>query len=102
MMDDREIREVAELACLRLTSRELGSLSQELDRILAHVEHLNQVDTRSVEPTFHPIRDLINVFRPDSPEPGLLQEDFLALPAQVEDPYLKVQGLRDDLEGREP
>lgn len=93
MIDEGTIREVVALARIQLTREERDSLKDDLEQILSHMEHLNQLDTGEVEPTFHPVREMKNVFRPDDPEPGLAQDQLLALPAEVEAPYIRVRNL---------
>lgn len=55
---------VANLARLNLTEDEELKMIEDLDKILSHVDKLNELDTTGVEPTAHilPIR---NVFRED-------------------------------------
>lgn len=48
-----EVRRVATLARLRLSDDETRSLTADLDRILAYVDKLSELDTSSVEPTSH-------------------------------------------------
>ena len=48
-----EVRHVALLARLALTPAEESELTATLDRILQHIDKLNQLDTSDVEPTAH-------------------------------------------------
>ncbi len=45
-----EVRRIGRLAHLRLDDGELESLRVELDRILAYIDKLKQLDTEGVEP----------------------------------------------------
>jgi aspartyl-tRNA(Asn)/glutamyl-tRNA(Gln) amidotransferase subunit C len=47
----KEVREVADLANLRLTEAEIDSLSKDLDEILTHMETLDELNTSNVPPT---------------------------------------------------
>ncbi len=47
---EREVRYVADLANLKLTTEEIGRLSKDLDEILTHIDTLNELDTSNVQP----------------------------------------------------
>lgn len=49
-ISEQEVRYVAELANLKLTEEELGRMASELDKILTHMDKLNELDTSAVEP----------------------------------------------------
>jgi aspartyl-tRNA(Asn)/glutamyl-tRNA(Gln) amidotransferase subunit C len=72
-----QVAHVARLARLSLTDGELDAYTDQLSRILDHVEMLNQAETADVPPTYHAI-DLKNVFRTDEPRPSLDREKVLA------------------------
>lgn len=67
---------VARLARLELDDDELGRMTAELDKILAYVQQLREVDTEGVEPTTSvhvpsaPLRD-------DEARPGLDRDEVL-------------------------
>jgi len=46
----KEVRDVADLANLKLTDQEIDRLSKDLDDILAHMDTLNELDTSNVQP----------------------------------------------------
>lgn len=48
-----QVKHVAKLANLPLTSEEEEKYSEQLSKILEYVDHLESVDTSSVEPTFN-------------------------------------------------
>ena len=72
-----EVRKVARLARLELTDAELADAAEQLNRILAYVDALREVNTDGVEPLAHPL-PLANVFRADEPVPSLSVSDALA------------------------
>jgi aspartyl-tRNA(Asn)/glutamyl-tRNA(Gln) amidotransferase subunit C len=72
-----EVAHLARLARLALTDGELDSFAGQLDAILGHVSQIQAVDVTGVEPTGNPLKD-VNVFRADTPEPCLTQEEALA------------------------
>ncbi len=47
---EKEVRYVADLANLKLSDEEIARLVSDLDQILAHMDHLNEIDTTDVEP----------------------------------------------------
>ena len=47
---ETEVRNVADLANLKLTDAEIGRLAKDLDEILTHMDALNEIDTSRVEP----------------------------------------------------
>ena len=47
---EQQVRYVADLANLKLTSEEIGRLSKDLDEILTHIDTLNELDTSNVQP----------------------------------------------------
>ncbi len=72
-----EVRRVAHLARLALPDEEIPRFARDLERILAHVRQLQELDVEGVEPTAHAM-PVTNVFRADEPRPGLTREDALA------------------------
>ena len=72
-----EVKHVADLARLEMTSEEVESMTQQLDGILSYVAKLNELDTEGVQPTTHAI-SIVNVFREDLVKPSLDREDVLA------------------------
>ncbi|MFV0336626.1 MAG: Asp-tRNA(Asn)/Glu-tRNA(Gln) amidotransferase subunit GatC [Chthoniobacterales bacterium] len=72
-----DVRYVANLARMDLSEEEINTFQSQLDRILQHVEELNQVDITNVEPTAH-ARPVFNVFRKDSVQPSLEKSEALS------------------------
>jgi aspartyl-tRNA(Asn)/glutamyl-tRNA(Gln) amidotransferase subunit C len=72
-----EVAHLARLVRLALTEDELDSFAGQLDAILSHVSQIQAVDVTGVDPTGNPLKD-VNVFRPDTVEPCLTQEEALA------------------------
>ena len=73
-----EVAHLARLARLALTDAELDSFAGQLDAILEHVSQIQAVDVAGVEATDNPLTS-VNVTRPDVVEPGLSQEEALAM-----------------------
>ena len=47
---EKDVRDVADLANLKLTDPEIGRLAKDLDDILTYIDALNELDTSNVEP----------------------------------------------------
>ncbi len=71
-----DVKYVAHLARVTLTSEESQRLGAQLRNILGFIEKLNEVHVSHVEPTAHAV-PLVNVTRPDEIRPSLPQEDAL-------------------------
>ena len=72
-----EVVYVAHLARLDLAPEEVGPTTEQLGRILAYVEKLNELDTAGVVPTTHALA-VTNAFRDDVVRPSLTQQEALA------------------------
>ena len=79
-----EIRHVATLARLELNNDELNHLSHDLDRIVAYVEQLAEIDTTGIEPVAN-IAGLENITRVDEIGPMLDRSDVLRCAPQSND-----------------
>jgi aspartyl-tRNA(Asn)/glutamyl-tRNA(Gln) amidotransferase subunit C len=78
-----DIKYVAHLARLQLTSDEEQKLGAQLDHILGYIEKLNELDVTGVEPTAHAV-PMVNVTRPDEIQPSLPHDEALRnAPAQA-------------------
>jgi len=54
-MNTEEIKHLAKLSCLEISTEQTNQISKELENILSLVAELQSVDTKGVEPLFHPI-----------------------------------------------
>lgn len=74
-----DVKHVAELAKLQLTSSEIDKFSKQLSKVLSYVEELDEVDTSKTEPTSQ-TTGLENVTREDKrkAEDCLSQEEALS------------------------
>ncbi len=68
-LTQEEVRHIAKLAGLTLTSTEVKKFQFQLNEILSYVSQLRRVDTKNVEPTSQ-VTGLENVFREDKPAPS--------------------------------
>ncbi len=71
-----EIRHVAKLARLELSSAEIESMAGQLDGILGYVDKLSEIETEGVKPTTHAL-SIYNAFREDIVTESLPREEAL-------------------------
>jgi aspartyl-tRNA(Asn)/glutamyl-tRNA(Gln) amidotransferase subunit C len=83
-IDRNVVLHVAKLASVTLSDSEIDRFASELDRIVAHVQELDQLDTRDVPPTAHVQIDK-TPWRSDDVQPGLSHADALSQAPAVED-----------------
>jgi len=72
-----QVEHVARLARLALTEAEKETYTEQLSRILDHVESMNRLDTSNVPPTYQAVA-LQNVLRGDEPHQSLDREKLLS------------------------
>jgi len=84
-----EILQIARLARLGITERELDNFREQLSNILDNFEILKQVDTSNVPPTAQAI-PLQNVFREDETSASLPTSQVLANAPRREGNYFRV------------
>lgn len=89
-LTEDQVKHVAKLANLPLSSSEEEKYSEQLSGILDYIEQLNEVDTSNTEPTFN-VTSLTNVMREDDPQPGLTQKE--ALFSSGKQSFLEEKGL---------
>lgn len=87
-----QVKKVAKLANLILTSGEEEKFSQQLSKILGYMEELNSVDTSNVDPTFNVV-DKSNVLREDLAESGLSQEETLSNAPSSKEGFFVTKGV---------
>lgn len=89
-IDKMTVKHVALLSRLVLDDRELDLYSKQLGSILSYISKLNEIDTKKVQPTSHPLGTLKNVFRKDVLKPSLGVEDVLVNAPAREGDFFKV------------
>ncbi|HEX7359843.1 MAG TPA: Asp-tRNA(Asn)/Glu-tRNA(Gln) amidotransferase subunit GatC [Bryobacteraceae bacterium] len=87
-----EVRYVAGLANLRLSDDEVHRMSHDLGQILTHMDQLNELDTRNVEPMTQVLfeADEIATLREDVPHTPLGNHDALTNAPASGSGYFKV------------
>ncbi|RJS94246.1 Asp-tRNA(Asn)/Glu-tRNA(Gln) amidotransferase subunit GatC [Candidatus Bathyarchaeota archaeon] len=82
-----EVKHIAELAHIELSSEEERVFTQQFNKILDYFSKIDEVNTDDVPPTYHVI-DLVNVYREDNIQ-RFIMEDPLKNAPKKEDRYFK-------------
>ncbi|GAC1654523.1 MAG: Asp-tRNA(Asn)/Glu-tRNA(Gln) amidotransferase subunit GatC [Candidatus Dormibacteraceae bacterium] len=90
-----QVRHVAMLARLGLGPGEEEFYSEQLSRILEHIDRLNAADTDSVPPTAQVV-ELASVMRDDEARPSLSQDDALANAPARDGGFFVVKSIQDE------
>lgn len=90
VIDKKTVRHVALLSRLELGDKDLELYSTQLAAILSYISKLNEIDTKDVHPTSHPLSSLKNVFRKDILKKSLEAEDALKNAPAREGGFFKV------------
>ncbi len=83
------IDQLAHLSRLYFTDEEKASVQQDLQKMVAFVEQLNEVDTTGVEPLLH-MGGMVNVFREDEVIQTITREEALSNAPGASNEYLSV------------
>ena len=89
-----QVRHLASLVRIELTSDEVEEFRTELASILSHIDALSEIDTEGVPPTNNGA-DLLNVQDADASQPAMPREQILANAPQREDEYFRVHAVLD-------
>jgi len=87
MISKEEVKNIARLARIELTEKEVERFQEELSSILDYFELLKKVNTKKIEPTFHPTENYFkeNATREDSVRSDNIADELIKLsPAQKE------------------
>ena len=97
-IDLEQVRKVAHLARLELTSEEEEKFTTQLSSILDYFEQLSELDTSDVPPTTRAI-DVSNVTRPDELQPDPNRDTILACAPDQDGDFFKVPQIISDENG---
>jgi aspartyl-tRNA(Asn)/glutamyl-tRNA(Gln) amidotransferase subunit C len=89
MIDREQVRKVAHLARLELTTAEEEQFTGQLSSILEYFEQLSELDTEDVPPTTRAI-DVSNITRPDELTPFADRDLLLDNAPEREETFFKV------------
>lgn len=95
MIDAEQVRKVANLARLELSSAEETQFTTQLNDILGYIEQLNELDTAEVPPTTRAI-EVSNINRPDQLETFGDRESLLESAPEREADFIKVPRILGD------
>ena len=87
-----DIKHVAKLANLTLTSEEEEKFAKQLEETEEHIKGLDEVGTNGLEPTSQ-VTGLENVTREDEIKPSLTQEQALSNAKSTHNGFFKVKGI---------
>jgi aspartyl-tRNA(Asn)/glutamyl-tRNA(Gln) amidotransferase subunit C len=90
-----DVRKVAKLARLELADATIATYTEQLERILDYVAHLEQVDTEGVPATTRAV-EVVNVTRADQVTPTPVREELLQLAPEREGDFLRVPKILTD------
>ncbi len=101
-LTSEQVKKVAKLANLPLTSEEEEKYSGQLSKTLDYIEQLNKVDTSlgdeptsDVEPTFN-VTGQNNVMREDTTAPCLSQEEALSNAPKKKNDMFETKGVFEE------
>jgi len=88
-VQDEDVKYVANLARLQVTDQEAGELKKDLNKILQHMEKLDELNTDDVEPLEH-VTEQSSRLRKDTALPPLPHEDALRNAPDADSDYFRV------------
>lgn len=96
-LNEEDVKHVAKLANLPLTSEEISRFKRQLSQVITYVEELRELDTAKVEPTSQ-TTGLENVYRKDEikKEGSLSQKEALSGTEKIHNGYFQVAAILKD------
>lgn len=88
-VNDQLVEKLASLARLEFSEAEKEIIKNDLQRMIAFVDKLNEVDTKGVEPLLH-MSDNINALRDDVVQGSIPREDALRNAPDSDGTFFKV------------
>lgn len=88
-VDEQLIDKLAKLARLEFKDADKAAILKDMERMIAFVDQLEEVDTEGVEPLIH-VSEEVNVYRPDEVTEELTQEQALKNAPKHDSFYFKV------------
>ncbi|MGZ3863903.1 MAG: Asp-tRNA(Asn)/Glu-tRNA(Gln) amidotransferase subunit GatC [Bacteroidia bacterium] len=88
-VDIKTVDEIAHLARLEFDANAKNEIANDMNRMLAFVEKLNEVDTKGVEPLIY-MTDESNVLREDEVKQTITQKEALQNAPKKDSDYFKV------------
>ena len=88
-VSEQEVKKIAELSRLSLSSEELKKRTDDMNNILNYMDTLNEIDTENVEELYN-VNDIKNSLREDNFESSLDKKDVLANSPNSNSDYIEV------------
>ena len=88
-VSEQEVKKIAELSRLSLSSEELKKRTDDMNNILNYMDTLNEIDTENVEELYN-VNDMNNSLREDNYESSLDKKDVLANSPNSNSDYIEV------------
>jgi len=98
MISKEEVKQIAKLARLGLTPKEIEKMQKELSSILDYIEKLKEIDVSNAEPMSHSV-EVKNIMRKDiakKPAPYRTEGSgagLMELAPETKEGYLKVKSI---------
>lgn len=89
IVNDELVDQLAHLARLEIKPEEKESIKEDLQKMIAFIEKLNEIDTTGVEPLLF-MSDEINVLREDKVEGSVTREEALKNAPMKDEQFFKV------------
>lgn len=87
-VDKKLIRDVADVARLNLSDKEVNGFISDFNDILSTFSVIDECDTEGIEPSFQPVK-INDVVREDKVKDSLSQEEALSNTKHKKDGYFK-------------
>ena len=88
-LNNKLIEDISKLSKLKFDESSIEKMKDDLEKILAFVDKLNEIDTEGVEPLIY-MSDEVNVLRADEISEETAQEEALKNAPQKDSDYFKV------------
>jgi aspartyl-tRNA(Asn)/glutamyl-tRNA(Gln) amidotransferase subunit C len=93
MISKEEVKHIAKLAKIELKDEEVAKFQKDLSSILGYFEMLKKIDTKQVEPTFHPSKTKENILREDKSCIEESADEIAKAFPEKRDGYVKVKAV---------
>lgn len=99
MINEQQVKELANTLKFALTEEEIKLYSQRLSNIVSYLEMIQEVDTTDVSPTYHGTLGKVSPLREDVAVESDQVEGMLKNARDTKDTFIRVPAILDDGEG---
>jgi len=89
-LTEHEVRGIATYTRIGLADDEISALTTELNAIIERLKPITEYDLTGIDPTYHPVANLVNVMREDVILPGLSRNEAFATAHITQDGQYRV------------